>query len=232
MSVTTPPTAVAAPPPAQRPRRTRRLWTGIVAGPLFLAVALVAGFIREDYDPARHPVSSLSIGPGGWVQIANFIVAGLLTLVFAVRLRTGLKASGRRTFAGPLLIGVWAVGLLGAGVFVGDPISGYPAGTPATGIHTWHGQLHDVPFSAAGFLAMIAACLVFAYRFATWRQFGWAAYSGLSGLLVAVGIVLSSAGFAQGDLVDIAGLLQRATVAVGLAWLTALAVHVRNCERR
>ncbi|MGH8879435.1 MAG: DUF998 domain-containing protein [Stackebrandtia sp.] len=229
MSTTTTPTAVAAPPPPQGPRRGNLLWTGIVAGPLFLAVALLAGAVRSDgYDPLRHPVSSLGIGPHGWIQIANFLVAGVLTLVFAFSLRAHLKASGRGSLLGPLFLGVWAVGLMGAGIFVGDPISGYPAGTPDTGIHTWHGQFHDVPFSTAGFLSMLATFLVFGRRFSSRRHYGWASYSGLTAIGFTIGLVMSTTGFEQGELVAVAGLLQRATVAIGLIWLTALAVHMRR----
>jgi hypothetical protein len=50
----------------------------MVAGPLFFLVFTVAGLVRPDYDPLRHPVSSLEFGPTGWVQALNFIVTGTL----------------------------------------------------------------------------------------------------------------------------------------------------------
>ena len=60
---------------------------GVIGGPLFVATFLVEGATRADYDPLRHPVSSLALGDLGWTQDANFIVAGLLTLAFAAGLR-------------------------------------------------------------------------------------------------------------------------------------------------
>jgi hypothetical protein len=36
--------------------------------------------LRPDYDPMRHPVSLLSLGDAGWVQVAIFIVTGTLLL--------------------------------------------------------------------------------------------------------------------------------------------------------
>jgi hypothetical protein len=38
------------------------------------------------YDPQRHPVSSLALGPFGWTQTLNFMVVGLLTLAFTLGL--------------------------------------------------------------------------------------------------------------------------------------------------
>lgn len=60
---------------------------GAIAGLLFVLVFLLEGATRANYDPLRHPVSSLALGDYGWVQSANFVVAGLLTLAFSVGLR-------------------------------------------------------------------------------------------------------------------------------------------------
>lgn len=126
-----------------------------------------------------------------------------------------------------MLVGVWALGLLGAGIFVTDPVSGYPPGTSdRLSGHSWHGALHDL-FSLAAFVALSAACFVLGRRFAARGEHGWAIYSVLSGLAFAVAFVLSSAGFGQAEsLVDLAGLFQRIAVIVGFGWLTLLAVHL------
>ena len=199
---------------------------GAIAGPLFVVAFLVEGATRADYDPLRHPVSSLALGDLGWTQTANFLVAGLLTLAFAVGLWRALPP-GRGSTWGPLLVGVWAVGLLGAGVFVTDPVSGYPPGTPDRLLrNSWHGALHDL-FSLAAFAALAAACFVFGRRFAGRGERGWAIYSVVTGLSFVGAFVISSAGFAQvAGLVDLAGLLQRVAVSVGFGWLSLLAVRL------
>jgi hypothetical membrane protein len=199
---------------------------GAIAGPLFVVGFLFEGATRANYDPLRHPVSSLALGDYGWVQSANFVVTGLLTLALSVGLQRALRL-GKGSTWGPLLIGVWAIGLLGAGVFVTDPVSGYPPGAPdRLSSNSWHGALHDL-FSLLGFVALAAACFVFGRRFAGRGKRGWALYSAVSGGVFAVLFVLSSAGFAQVEgLVDLAGLLQRVAVAVGFGWLTLLAVHL------
>lgn len=198
---------------------------GVIGGPLFVATFLAEGATRAGYDPLRHPVSSLALGDSGWTQTANLILAGLLTLALAAGLRRALRPERGSTW-GPLLVGVWAAGLLGAGIFVTDPVSGYPPGAPdRLSGYSWHGALHDL-FSLTAFVALAAACFVFARRFAACGERGWAVYSAVGGLVFVIAFVLSSAGFGQAaGLVDLAGLLQRVAVAIGFGWITLLAVH-------
>ncbi|WP_433009615.1 DUF998 domain-containing protein [Kribbella sp. CA-294648] len=193
--------------------RNRLLYCGLLAGPLFALTFLIAGATRGDgYDPLRHPVSSLQLGDHGWIQTANFLVAGALTTAFAIGL-------WRETRLGAVLVGVWGVGLVGAGIFTTDPVSGYPVGTPAALDYTTSGALHDA-FSLPAFLALAVVQVVLARG----QGRGWAIYSLLSALVFLAAFVLASAGFSQTEpLVDLAGLYQRIAVIVGFAWLTALA---------
>ena len=62
------------------------LRSGVAAGPLFVSVFLAEGARRAAYRPSRHPVSSLSLGPDGWVQAADFSAAGALCVVGAAGL--------------------------------------------------------------------------------------------------------------------------------------------------
>lgn len=224
MTVTTDLPAAAAPGTA----RTKALLVcGAVAGPLFTLAWAVEGATRAHYHPLRHPVSSLELGHLGWTQQANFLVAGGLTLAFAVGLRRALRPLGGSTW-GPLLVGAHAIGLLGAGVFVTDPVSGYPPGTPdhLPAYGSVHAALHDLS-SVGTFVGLPLACLVFARRFAGWGQPGWATYSAATGLAFVPGFVLSSMAFNQVEpLVAVGGLLQRFTVTLGWTWQTLLAVHL------
>jgi hypothetical membrane protein len=186
---------------------------------------LVAGAVRAGYDPLRHPVSSLELGDHGWVQHANFVVAGLLTLALAAGLRRAVPAS---TW-GPLLVGIWGLGLIGAGIFTTDPVSGYPPGTPGRPVHaTVPGTLHDL-VSLVGFVALVAACFVFARRFAALGQRAWAGYSVLSGIVFVAALVLASVAFSQtGALVGVGGLIQRVMATTAWIWLTLLALRARR----
>ena len=95
------------------------------------------------------------------------------------------------------------MGFVVAGVFRIDPALGFPPGAPAgfTGF-SWHASLHFLGFTVA-FIGLIAACFVFARRFASLQHRGWAAYCGASGVaafaLIALGmtnVVAASVAFA------------------------------------
>jgi hypothetical protein len=199
---------------------------GVIAGPLFVLVFLIEGAVTPGYDPLRHPVSSLALGPFGWTQTLNFIVVGLLTLAFAVGL---VRLPDARHKVGGILVGIWGVGLIGAGAFVTDPVSGYPPGTPPTPVEaTTSGTLHDL-FSVAAFFALGAACFVLAGG-KGWR---WAIYSVLSGAAFLGAFVVAGIGFSQTEpFVEVAGLWQRVCVLIGWAWLTMLALRLLREERR
>jgi hypothetical protein len=206
---------------------TRRLLRcGVLAGPLFITTFLVEGATRADYSPVRHPVSSLALGPGGWVQTANFCVTGGLYAAFAAGLPGSPEAS-TRSRVGPIVIGAVAVGLIGSGVFLTDPISGYPPGTPAArpSYGSTAAALHDLS-AVPVFLGIPAAGLIYSWRFHRAGHPLWSAYSAGSALAMLGGFGLASAAFAQTpSLVKYGGLFQRAAVGAGLGWLTALAVR-------
>jgi hypothetical protein len=202
-------------------RWTRRLLRcGLAAGPVFTATFLLEGATRDGYRPLRHPVSSLALGPRGWVQTANFTVTGTLFLAGAAGLwRAGHH--GASTHAAPALIAAAGLGLLSAAVFPTDPVSGYPPGTPpAPPSPSRTGTAHNlaaIPF----FAGLPAAALVSGRQ--SWRtgQRGFARYSAVTALTMLTTAVLSGAGFGQSPrLVTVAGLLQRISIITGLTWLT------------
>lgn len=168
--------------------RTRRLLaSGIVAGPLFLAVAAIQAVTRDGFDLSHHPISLLSLGDHGWIQIANFVVAGALYVACAVGMRRTLRGGPSGTW-GPLSIGVLGVGMVMAGIFVTDAGAGFPPGAPpgAPPQITWHGMLHSI----GGLLSfgMTIGCLAFARRFAARAEWGWVAFC--VGTVAAVLVVL------------------------------------------
>jgi hypothetical protein len=200
------------------------LRAGVVAGPLFVAAFTVEGATRPDYSPARHPVSGLALGPGGSRQVANFIVTGGLYLASAVGLARTPAVAGRRVV--PVLVGAVGAGLVGAGMFPTDPISGYPVGTPAMPTdHSRLGILHDA-FSAPVFLCLPVAAFTQAVSAARARDPRWAAWSAASGSAMFAAFVLAGGGFSQQPgLTERAGWLQRLSLVAGFGWLSALATR-------
>lgn len=172
---------------AEQQARTRRLLAcGVIAGPLFLTIVLLQGVLREGFRLSFHPLSLLSLGGAGWVQVLNFVVTGLLYAAFAVGLRRVLYPGRGRTWA-PIMFGLVGVGLTVSGVFVTDAGAGFPAGAPegAPDQISWHGALHTVGFLLAN-LGWLVGTVVLMRRFIGLKERAWVAGSALSVLIVVI----------------------------------------------
>ena len=200
------------------------LWGGLIGPVLFVTVFVVLGVVRPGYEPLRHQVSYLSLGDGGWIQAASFIVTGVPVFAFAVGLRRVLTG-GVGSVGTPVAVGVAGAGLLIAGVFPTTPAFGFPPGTP----NAFPG---DIPPSAyvhvvgavAFFGGLIAAPLVMARRFRRTGERGWAAISILSAGAVFLFFVGSSADPSGQPFAPAwAGLLQRLAIMAGFGWMAVIA---------
>ena len=76
------------------------LLCGVVAGPLYVVAGVFQMCARVGFDPTRHALSLMSNGDLGWIQIANFLVTGLLVIACSVGMRkycipAGAEPGGR-----------------------------------------------------------------------------------------------------------------------------------------
>jgi hypothetical membrane protein len=202
------------------------LAAGVAGCLLFIVVFLIEGALRPGYDPMKHPVSSLSIGESGWIQRANFIISGGLILVFSLGLRFLLNPD-RIPAKGPFIFLLSAIGLIGAGIFTTDPVYGYPEDMPLfTAQFTTRGHLHDL-FSLLFFVNIPVACFVFRRRFILMNKMRLASYSKLTAIVMLLFFVLAGAGFKQTPgLMEVAGLLQRLSIILGLVWVAVLGIYL------
>jgi Protein of unknown function (DUF998) len=199
---------------------TLLLWSGAGAGALFMVVALAQSFVRPGFDLRRHAISMLSLGDRGWVQVADFVICGLLFLALAAGVRRALHP-GRAGTWGPLLVGAFGAGLVIAGAFSTDPALGFPPGAPAgmPSAMSWHAQLHSLGFLLA-FGSLTAACFVLARGFAARGMPRWAAASAATGVATPLLIVLGMTGLiATGVAFALAGV-------VTTWWLAAVAARL------
>ena len=197
---------------------TRAMLTaGVIAGPLFVATATLQIISRDGFDLRRHPISLLSVGEYGWINVTNFVLAGVLSILFSIGLARVLT-DGPASRWGPRFCALFGVGLVIGGVFRADPALGFPAGAPE-GVPehlTTHAMIHAIapPLS---FLSLIAACLVIARRFAADGQRRAAL---LTRIVAAICLVLSvpvGPGFSIRLFV---------AVALAFAWVAAYAVYL------
>jgi hypothetical protein len=198
---------------------------GVVAGPLYVVISLAQALTRDGFDLSRHAWSLLANGDLGWLQIANFIVVGAMTVAGAVGLRRALTSGSEtverrgRTWA-PVLLGAYGVSLVGAGIFRADPAQGFPIGTPETATTvSWHGALHFA-VGGIGFAGLIAVCFVLASRFARTGRPGLAWFSRITGVVFLAGF----AGIASGSHGPTT-LAFVAAVLVAWTWVSTICVH-------
>lgn len=193
------------------------LTAGALAGPLWLVTSWTQALTREGFNPAFHPLSQLATGSLGWLQITNFLVAGVLFILGAEGLRRTLP--GRWTGRLVRLIGV---GMIGAGVFVMDPGYGFPVGTPDTAptSMSWHSVLHMVSGTFT-FGIMTAALFVIGRVHAKAGRKGQATAARVAAVAVIIGNIWAMTQLPGASPVMAVG------VGLGLLWTSANALRNR-----
>jgi hypothetical protein len=179
---------------------------GVVAGPFYLLVGLVLAFTREGFDFARHPLSVLMLGDGGWMQITNLALSGVMVLVAGIGMvRAGARGTG-------IAVGTYGVAMVAGAIFPPDPMPGFPPGQDGATTMSLSGVLHFA-FGGIGFIAFGVAALLFGGWLARHGERGRAAWSRVAGVVVLVGFI-GGAAFGPAGM----GGLWLAVV-VGFAWL-------------
>lgn len=195
---------------------------GVVAGPFYVVVVLAQAFLRPGFDLTRHDVSLLSNGSLGWIQIANFLLTGAFVIACAVGMARAL-GTGRGAAWAPRLLAGYGLGLIGGGIFVADPMNGFPPGAPAghPASISPHGILHLV-FAGLGFLCLVGACFVMARRFAVDGRRGWTVYSVLTGVVFLAGF----GAIASGSASPVVVIAFWAALILVWSWIAAVSVHL------
>jgi Protein of unknown function (DUF998) len=208
--------------------RVPLLTCAVIASPLYILVGVLEMLTREGFDIRRHALSLLANGEWGWIHSSMMVASGLLTIAGAVGMRRALRGKPAG-FWGPALIGIYGLGLVGAGFFAADPALGFPPGTPLKGNPiTTHGLMHFVS-GGIGFAGLISACLVFAWRFVRIHRSGWAAFSAATGVTFFAAFY-AIATLSQKDDATRAAVNIAFSLAVVLAWiwLSMLANHLKR----
>ena len=195
------------------------LRSGMLAGPFYLAVGLIQALLRDGFDLARHPLSLLANGPGGWVQTANFVLTGLMVLAAAVGFG---RVLGPKSRAVTWFLGGFGMTMIVAAMFPADPVDGFPPGTPEgfpTSISTT-GLVHFVA-GALGFTFLAISCFFAARAMSRRNVSSLARLSLLSGLAVVLG-------FFGGIVLPVGILGIWFAVLVGWAWLAVMSLRLKR----
>jgi hypothetical protein len=193
---------------------------GVVAGPMYVMVAMAQALTRDGFDLRQHRFSWLTAGDLGWIQKSNMVLVGVLTVLFAVGVRQVLP-TGRGTVWGPRLLVLFGVAYVIGGLLTADPVAGFPPGTTPEMVHTtWRGTVQNASRGIST-LSLIAANLAIAMWFAADGRRNWALFYG-AGFPVVLA-ALTAVGF-----VAIRNRSAFAVAILATPWIlvTALAVHL------
>lgn len=166
---------------------------GVAAGPLYVIVGLIEILTRPGFDMRKHSLSLMSIGPMGWIHSTLFIVTGLLVILGAIGIRRAIKGEKAGTWA-PIMLGLYGVGLIAAGLFIPDPMKGFPPGMPSGTIST-SGIMHLMS-GMIGFIGLIAACFIFGKRYKALKDTQMGMFSVITGFIFLFSFI-GIAGFSQ-----------------------------------
>ncbi len=197
-------------------RRQLAAWAGMIGPALFVVVFTLEGWLRPGYKPLKMYISALSLGPRGWIQIANFIMLGALLALFtwgvAIEFPTGKASRG-----GIILFLIMAILFMISGPFVMDP-----TGTPQNQMSV-HGLIHGLSGGII-FLLMPISIFVFLRRFRVdpnWQSLQW--WTLLLGIIEAVAVLIftitSKAPDLQEAIAGWAGLIQRTALVPFMVWV-------------
>ena len=149
----------------------------------------------------RHTVSTLAATDRGWQQRANFLLAGSLYLLSASGIPRAAQPKAEPR-AVPIRIGGAGLGLIGSGIFVTDPVAGYPPrsdvgdGRVAEGVTaTREGGLHTlcaIPiFFGIPLAAQVSAIAAIRERDSRWATYSFGSSMAMVGSFVAMGMAFS-----------------------------------------
>lgn len=214
----------ALPAAARRARRPAPLGliAGIVAPIVSWALSFVVIAAWPDYDPIRQSISQLADAPLGWIQNLAFVLAGALTLAWALALPSVLGSTprDRGIVRGTQL-------LLGLIVLAFALVPTDPESAPASTI----GRLHLLDYGLYT-LAMPVTLLMTAVVMR--HDPRWARLANpslLAAALALVGIALTPLTL-YGPLLPWLGLLERLFVAIPSIWQLAAGLFALRLASR
>jgi hypothetical protein len=122
-----------------------------------------------------------------------------------------------------VLLALYGVGLIAAGVFRADSALGFPPGAPPGPPEvSWHDALHFVA-GAISFVCLAAACFSIGRRYAAEGRRSWALYSRVTGVVFLAGFAMVASG--QGGAASV--LAFTSAVVCVWAWMSSVA-HERR----
>ncbi|HYN06315.1 MAG TPA: DUF998 domain-containing protein [Vicinamibacterales bacterium] len=192
---------------------------GIIGPALFTLVVLVLGAIQPEYHGWLHVISTISLGPTGWLQDVNFVMFGMMMGVFTIALYRGVRP-GPASLTGLAASMLSALGIILMGVF---PLTRDRVGVI---IQTDNHAVASVVAYVGGAVGLIALAKLLAAD-ASWKRL--ANFTHKCGLTMALMFPALLAAMPVNSPVHLGvGVLQRGALAVWFTCTIVLALRLRK----
>lgn len=178
-------------------------WAAVIMPLIFVALDFLASALNPGYNLTLHTVSDLAVGPLGWLQTLNFILAGAYTILLGISLSTKVRPLGA-------LFVLWGVNFVMIALLPIDPGRRY----------ILYHNLHYVALDGV-LLLFPVICLVTALSF--WKQLR--GFSLLSLVLFLLAVVVAASWLISAKEIlalPMAGLYERMVIWIAVAWCMVL----------
>jgi hypothetical protein len=196
---------------------------GMIAPLLFVGIFTLEGWFRPNYRPLSMYVSALSLGARGWIQITNFIIFGVLLLVFTSGVFSEFR-EGKAAKSGIVLLVILACSYLFSGPFVMDAM-----GTLRQDFSI-HGTIHGI-LGGIAFSIMPITCFIFSRRFREvpkWQSFqNGTFFLGITSTLAVILLTIATKFPSMEDYFkNWIGLIQRLAIVSFMVWVFLFALRL------
>jgi len=195
------------------------LLAGMLVPIVFLGILTVLGYIQPGYSAISDIGSHLENGQNGWIMDLNFIVTGVLIVLFSFGFYKSLtNLIGHRTLKlARVLLVVSGIGVLVGGIFIADPTN-----QPTT----FHGMIHVGSFFFV-ILPLITVAILIGLQLkkkSKWKALG--NYSIVAGIGMLV--LLAVFGYTVESNSEIIGFAQRVLLLWAFAWYFVFGLKFLN----
>lgn len=190
----------------------------ILSGVLFILLLSILHLLQPEFDPTWRFISEYALGNFGWMMHLAFGLLAIAQISVAITILPHIRSvSG---YIGLVILGISAIGVIIAGIFVTDPISISPKDATFSGsMHSIGAMLDYTPIAAL--LITFSLC-----RLDAWRPMKkvllTSSVVAIIAMLVFVLQIPQDGQFGPGVL---AGLFGRFLILADIAWLIIVGTH-------
>lgn len=190
----------------------------IIAGGLFVLLLSSLHLLQPEFDPTWRFISEYALGDFGWMMHLAFGLLALAQISVAITIFPHIRTV--TGYIGLVILGISAIGVIIAGIFVTDPITVSPDDATFSGsMHSIGAMLDYTPVAAL----LISLSLS---RLDVWRPMKRVLLT--SSIIAIVAMLLfvlqipQDGQFGPGVL---AGMFGRFLILANIAWLTIVGIH-------